>query len=253
MHYSAYRKGEAMLLVVLGSRLQKRRKEMSLTQHQLALKSGVSHRFLVQVEAGQANISVQRLAEVCAALQFPMSELFRGLGVNGPQMISLVGMRGAGKSTIGSKLAVELGISFVELDQMIERDAEMSLSEIFEFGGFNYYRECESRTLHRLFQSGRAMVLATGGSLVTNVQNWSRLRDFSRTVWLKASPEQHLERVQNQGDLRPMHGREDVLGELKQLLHSREALYAQADCIIDTDQLSIERAVERLVAFYTAI
>ena len=97
------------------------------------------------------------------------------------------------------------------------------------------------------------MVLATGGSLVTNAQNWLRLRDFSRTVWLKASPSQHLLRVQQQGDLRPMHGRDDVLGELKQLLSSREPLYAQADCIIDTDQLSIEQAVLQLVAFYTAI
>jgi XRE family transcriptional regulator, aerobic/anaerobic benzoate catabolism transcriptional regulator len=242
-----------MLLATLGGRIKKRRKEMKFTQQQLSSRSGISHRFLVQMELGQANISVQRLAEICAALHLPMSELFRGLGLNGPQMLALVGMRGSGKSTIGRQLADRLEISFVELDQMIAQDAEMSLSEIFEFGGFGYYRECESRTLHRLFMTGKSMVLATGGSLVTNAQTWSRLRDFSRTVWLKASPEQHLERVRHQGDLRPMKGHDDVLGELTQLLQSREPLYAQADCVIDTDQLSIDSAVAQLVSFYTSI
>ena len=241
-----------MLLPTLGKRLRKRRKEFRYSQEQLAKRSGVSHRFLVQVESGQANISVQRLAEICAALRLPISELFRGLGLNGPQMISFVGMRGAGKSTIGPLLAERLNITFIELDNMIEQDSEMNLAEIFDFGGITYYRECESRTLHKLFQSGRAMVLATGGSLVTNVQNWSRLRDFSRTVWLRASPKSHLERVQEQGDFRPMHGHEDVLGELNQILRSREPLYTQADCIIDTDELSIEESVEQLVSFYNS-
>ena len=238
-----------MLLSTIGHRIKIRRKELHLTQVQLAKKSGLSHRFLVQMEAGQANISVQRLAEICAALRFPMSEIFRGLGLNGAQMISLVGMRGAGKSTIGKAFADKVSIPFVELDQLIAKDADMTLTEIFEFGGTSYYRECESKTLHKLFQSGKPSVIATGGSLVTNPTNWSRLRDYSRTVWLKASPEQHLSRVQLQGDLRPMHGHEDVLGELKRLLQSREPLYAQADCIIDTDQLTIEEAVQQLIAF----
>jgi XRE family transcriptional regulator, aerobic/anaerobic benzoate catabolism transcriptional regulator len=238
-----------MLLSSIGYRIKNRRKELKLTQVQLAKKSGISHRFLVQMENGQANISVQRLAEICAALRFPMSEVFRGVGLNGAQMISLVGMRGAGKSTIGKVFADTVSIPFVELDQLIAEDADMTLSEIFEFGGSSYYRECESRTLHNLFQSGKPLVIATGGSLVMNPTNWSRLRDFSRTVWLKATPEQHLLRVQQQGDLRPMRGHEDVLGELKILLQSREPLYAQADCIIDTDQLNIEQAVEQLIAF----
>ena len=160
-----------MLLSTIGYRIKSRRKELKLTQVQLAKKSGLSHRFLVQMETGQANISVQRLAEICAALRFPMSEIFRGLGLNGAQMISLVGMRGAGKSTIGKAYADKVSIPFVELDHLIAKDADMTLTEIFEFGGTSYYRECESKTLHKLFQSGKPSVIATGGSLVTNPTN----------------------------------------------------------------------------------
>jgi len=239
-----------MLLVSLAHRLRNRRKELGLSQKDLARKSGVSQRFLWEVEQGTANISVERLSEITAALQVPLSEIFRGIGVNGQLMLSLVGLRGAGKSTIGKQLASELDIEFLELDQLIVAQEGMSLEKIFLEGGIEAYREAESLTLQRLFRYGKPMILATGGSLVTDVQNWTRLRDYSRTVWLQASPESHLNRVYKQGDWRPMRGFQNAIQDIEQILQERYPLYSQADCILDTDQLSIKETVEHLIQFY---
>ena len=239
-----------MLLVSLAHRLRNRRKELGLSQKNLAKKAGISQRFLWEVEQGTANISVERLSEISAALQIPMSELFRGIGVNGQLMLSLVGLRGAGKSTIGKKLANRLKIEFLELDQLIVDQEGMSLEKIFSNGGVEAYRDAESLTLQRLFRYGKPMILATGGSLVTDVQNWTRLRDYSRTVWLQARPESHLNRVYKQGDWRPMRGFTNAIEDVRRILQERYPLYSQADCIIDTDQLSIEETVRKLVQFY---
>lgn len=239
-----------MLLVSLAHRLCNRRKELGLTQKALARKAGVSQRFMWEVEQGTANISIERLSEITAALQIPLSEIFRGIGVNGQVMISLVGLRGAGKSTIGKILAFTLGIQFLELDQLIVEEAGMSLEKLFASGGIELYREAESQTLQKLFRYGKPMILATGGSLVTDVQNWTRLRDYSRTVWLQASAESHLQRVYKQGDWRPMRGFENAIEDVNRILQERYPLYSQADCIIDTDQLSIEKAVVQLEVFY---
>ncbi len=239
-----------MLLVSLAHRLRNRRKELGLSQKSLAKKAGISQRFLWEVEQGTANISVERLSEISAALQIPLSELFRGIGVNGQLMLSLVGLRGAGKSTLGKELANRLKIGFLELDQLIVEQEGMSLEDIFSTGGVEAYRDAESLTLQRLFRYGKPMILATGGSLVTDVQNWTRLRDYSRTVWLQASPESHLNRVYKQGDWRPMRGFKNAIEDVRIILQERYPLYSQADCIIDTDQLSIEEMVRQLVQFY---
>ena len=216
----------------------------------VAKRSGVSLRFLADVEMGRSNISILRLAEVCAALQIPLAELLRGLGSNGAQMLALVGMRGAGKSTIGRALAADLQITFLELDTLITEQAQMPLSEIFSVGGMSLYREYESSTLQKLFESGKPIILATGGSLVLDVQNWSRLRGYARTVWLRCAPEMYLERVREQGDWRPMQGYEDALTEVKEIIKDREKLYAQADMVLDTDQLLIQESVADLREFF---
>jgi XRE family aerobic/anaerobic benzoate catabolism transcriptional regulator len=239
-----------MLLVSLAHRLRNRRKELGLTQKELAEKAGVSQRFMWELEQGTANISVERLSEITAALQIPLSEVFRGIGLNGQVILSLVGLRGAGKSSVGRILASNLGVRFLELDQLIVEEAGMSLEKLFASGGIELYREAESLTLQRLFRYGKPMILATGGSLVTDVQNWTRLRDYSRTVWLQASAESHLQRVYKQGDWRPMRGFENAIEEVNRMLQERYPLYSQADCIIDTDQLSIEKSVAQLEVFY---
>lgn len=237
-----------MLLPTLGDRLRRQRKERGLTQAELARQAGVSPRFLVQLEGGTGNISVQRLAEVCTVLELPLERLFAGLGPGGPEVIALVGLRGAGKSTVGRALAEALDVPFVELDERVEAAAGMTLAELFELSGEARFREVEAQVLDEVLQRG-ALVLATGGGLVTHPETWQHLRERARTVWLRAAPESHLERVRAQGDLRPMRGRPDALGELREILDSRRPLYAQADLTLDTDLLGIQGCVARLAAW----
>lgn len=234
------------LLPTIGERLRQRRRDRGLTQADLARKAGVSARFLVQLEGGTGNISVQRLAEVCQALDLPLSTLFAGLGPAEPPRVALVGLRGAGKSTVGAALAQRLGAPLVELDQRVEEAAGMTLAELFELRGEAHYRQVEARALDRVLADPGPWVLATGGSLVTAPETWRRLRQACRTVWLRASPEAHLERVRAQGDLRPMRGRPDALAELREILADRAPLYAQADLVVDTEEGGVAGVVEQL-------
>lgn len=234
------------LLCALGARLRARRLALGLTQAALGESAGVSPRFLVGVEQGEANISVSRLASVCAALDLSLEALFRGLGPGRPEKLALVGLRGAGKTTVGSTLAARLGIRFVELDRAVEEAAGMSLREIFELRGEATYRELEAAVIDAALAAPGAAVLAAGGSVVTAERTWSRLREGAMTVWLRASPAAHLDRVRAQGDLRPMSGRPDALGELTQILQERAPLYAQAALTVDTEALGVAGAVARL-------
>jgi XRE family aerobic/anaerobic benzoate catabolism transcriptional regulator len=243
MHYSAL-----MLLDSIGSRLRERRLSLGLTQAGVARDAGVSPRFLVQLEGGTGNISVSRLADVCAVLDLQLEHLFRGLGPGGPEKLALVGMRGAGKSTIGASLAQRLGVTFIEIDARVEEAAGMSLSGIFEVGGSGLYRELERRVLAEVLEEEGPAILATGGSVVSSVQSWQLLREQARTVWLKAAPKSHLDRVISQGDLRPMAGRPDALRELTEILTVRAPLYAMAAITLDTDALGIDGVVARLAA-----
>ncbi|MEC7984665.1 MAG: shikimate kinase, partial [Myxococcota bacterium] len=213
-----------MLLSNLAQRIRKRRKECGFTQAQLAEAAGVSPRFLAQLESGRGNISVQRLADIVHALGLSLGEIFRGLGSHGPFVLALVGLRGAGKSTLGPLVAEQLKIPFIELDQEIVREGGISLAEIFSLGGAEYYHELESRVLSQILQSPKPSILATGGSIVCRPASWEKLRNYAKTVWLQASPEKHLARVQEQGDNRPMEGRTGVLDEIHQLLEQRKGL-----------------------------
>ena len=235
------------LLLALGARLRSRRHDLDLTQAELSARAGVSARFLVQLEQGEANISVSRLAEVCLALDLSLADLFRGLGPGGARRpVALVGLRGAGKSTVGLALAARLGRELIELDRLVEDEAGMSLAELFELRGEAGYRELEARALERALSARDPVVIATGGSIVTASVSWTRLRQTSMTVWLRATPASHLSRVQAQGDLRPMRGRPDALRELEQILAEREPLYAQADLTLDTDALGVDGVVAAL-------
>jgi len=235
-----------VLLETIGRRLRSRRQHIGLTQAALAQHAGVSVRFLVQLEKGRGNISVNRLADVCATLQLTLEDLFRGLGPRRSQTVALVGLRGAGKSTIGRKLAEGWGVEFIELDDEVVRAAGLSLSEIFEVGGQQLYRQLESRVITKVVERPGTMVLAAGGSVVTSQAAWKLLREKTRTVWLSASPRSHLERVIAQGDMRPMEGRPDALRELTEILATRAPLYAMAELTVDTDTLGIGGVIAQL-------
>lgn len=199
----------------------------------------MSERFLIQLEAGEGNISVVRLEDVAEGLGTTGADLLaiasRGAPkASSPRMIALVGLRGAGKSSIGAALASRLGVPFVELDELIVREAQMTLSTIFEIHGERYYRGIEREVLRRLLDPGKPMVIATGGSIVTDPETWGLLRSRARTIWLKAEPREHWSRVVAQGDVRPMRDRPRAMNELRALLTSRAPLYEMADVIVET-------------------
>ncbi|HNH45582.1 MAG TPA: shikimate kinase, partial [Myxococcota bacterium] len=150
-------------------------------------------------------------------------------------------------STVGSMAAQMLGLPFIELDALIEGKAGMHLTEIFEFHGPSRYRELEMRVLSTLLERPGGAVIASGGSVVTSSEAWSLLRGGTRTVWLRATPEEHLVRVERQGDFRPMRGRVDALADLKEILQRREALYAQSEKTIETSEKSVAEVVEELL------
>jgi XRE family aerobic/anaerobic benzoate catabolism transcriptional regulator len=261
------------------------REAQGLTQRTLAEKSGVSSRFLAQLEAGDGNISLERFDAVARALATSPSALLDPRAVvpaddeRGKQraavveildrrsstelaevrrwlearfarrtapVIALLGLRGAGKSTIGPKLAARLGLRFVELDAAIERAAGLTLSEIFQIHGEGYYRRLERETLMALLAEGEGLVLATGGSIVNDKETYKLLRRRAVTVWLKARPEDHWNRVIQQGDQRPMAQHPHAMSELRALLTARERLYAEAEHVVDTSRVDIDAAVEKL-------
>jgi XRE family aerobic/anaerobic benzoate catabolism transcriptional regulator len=225
------------LLARLGTRVRSARLARHWSLRQLAQRTELSERFLGEVEAGRANISVRNLAHVAAALDTsPAKLLAEGAPRAVPPVVALLGMRGAGKSSIGQRLARRFKVPFVELDRQVEDTAGLRLGEIFATRGEGYYRMLERRVLQRVLDEGRRCVLAVGGGLVTDAQTWSLLRTRAFTMWLRAEPQDHMQRVLAQGDHRPMVGRPAAMHELERLLREREPLYALADVTIDTSR-----------------
>jgi XRE family aerobic/anaerobic benzoate catabolism transcriptional regulator len=234
------------LLAALGRRARAHRLSRGWTLRDVAERSGVSPRFLVQLEAGHGNISVRRLADVAAALETTPSLLLSDADVPKPSVIALLGLRGAGKTTIGRRLARRRRVPFIELDKRIEQAAELSLGEIFALHGEDYYRRVEREVLHDVLNEGRPIVLATGGGLVASADTFAMLRRSAVTVWLRASPEDHWNRVVRQGDRRPTTDHPQAMADLRSLLATREPLYALADHTIDTTSASIDKIVVSL-------
>jgi XRE family aerobic/anaerobic benzoate catabolism transcriptional regulator len=214
-----------------------------LTIREVAERSGVSVRFLIQLESGRGNISVKRLADLAHALEMPPADLLRDDDERQRRTIALLGLRGAGKTTIGKQLARELHVRFVELDRRIEKAADMSLGEIFSLYGDEYYRRLERDTLAQLIAEGRPTVLATGGGIVTSPDTYAILKKSAVTVWLRATPEDHWNRVVRQGDRRPMADHPEAMADLRTLLASREPLYASADHTINTSGRTVKSIV----------
>nr|WP_275939170.1 shikimate kinase [Polyangium spumosum] len=167
-------------------------------------------------------------------------------------LVALLGLRGAGKTTLGSRAAVRLGLPFVELDSLVVARAGMSLTEIFEMHGTAYFRRLEREELERLVARGDRGIVATSGSLVTAHETFELLCREAVTVWLRARPEDHFQRVIDQGDARPMASRPAAMEELRAILRARRALYERAAHVIDTSALGLERSTDRLVKIVNA-
>jgi len=249
--------------------------------------AGVSERYLAQLEAGEGNASVLLLRSVARALETPLTELidpressvekrlirrfldrlpahrledamFRLMRDYGEEAttrrkrIALVGLRGAGKTTLGSALAAELDTPFVELDREIEREAGVSLSEIFLLYGQAGYRRIERRCLERLLTATSEMVMTVGGGIVSEPDAYNLLLQHCFTVWVKASPDEHMARVVAQGDLRPMQGHTEAMADLKRILDAREPLYRKADVTLDTAGEAPQQSLLKLRRTVTA-
>jgi XRE family transcriptional regulator, aerobic/anaerobic benzoate catabolism transcriptional regulator len=279
------------LLAVVGGRTRALRERRGMTQRGLAEASGVSARFLAQLEAGDGNISLERFDAVARALGSSPAALLDGarepsnvgdgdgdderlrlratlheilerrstaelaetrkwlearFSRRAAPVVALLGLRGAGKSTVGPRLARRLALRFVELDAAIEEAAGLSLAEIFELHGESYYRRLERETLMSLLADGEGVVVATGGSIVNDKETYKLLRRRAITVWLRARPEDHWNRVIQQGDQRPMAQHPHAMAELRALLAARERLYAEAEHVIDTSRVDVDAAVEKL-------
>ena len=279
---------ERQFLKALGLRVRRRREASGYTRKALAQHAGLSERYLAQLELGSGNVSMLLLRKLAVALECDLVDLIeqgkmsrpperagvarintilRQLGddqldevadmldarygestVMRQSRIALIGLRGAGKSTIGAMLAESLDMKFIELDSEIEREVGTDLSGIFSLYGQDTYRDAEARVLDRLTESQHSYVLATGGSLVTASATYQLLRARCFTVWLSATPEDHMTRVVSQGDMRPMRGREQAMSELRGILAQRESLYRLADVTLDTSRMTREEVVAGIVA-----
>jgi XRE family aerobic/anaerobic benzoate catabolism transcriptional regulator len=272
---------DARFLAALGTQVRQARERRGMPRQVLSQQSNVSERYLAQLEAGEGNASVLLLRNVARALGMSLTELlgqrensveqrlirrfveqlpehrreevvFRLLREFGQEpsarrtRIALVGLRGAGKTTLGSALANELSAPFIELDREIERESGISLSEVFSLYGQAGYRRIERRCLERIIQSHERMVVAVGGGIVSDAETYNVLLVNCFTVWVKAAPEEHMARVVAQGDFRPMQGNREAMDDLKRILGAREPLYRKADVTLDTSGEPFEGSLAKL-------
>lgn len=228
----------------VGSMVRAHRERRGWSRRELAEASGVSERFLAQLETGEGNISLRRFADVAHALgTTPAALLAPAETAEAARPVALLGVRGAGKSTIGVALARKLGWRFVEVDREIEQAAGLPLGDVFAVHGEAYYRRVEREVLTRLLAEPAPSVLATGGSIVNDPTSYALLRARATTIWLRARPEDHWNRVVAQGDQRPMAENPHAFEELRALLAARGKLYARADHVIDTSERTVRQVV----------
>ena len=275
---------EGDFLLFLGKRVRQVRNRRAMTRKAAAREADVSERHLAQLEAGEGNVSIVLLRRIAAALNISLIELFapeaeepvekrliqrflerlpahrledvvfrlmRDFGHEEKVLrmrIALIGLRGAGKSTLGAKLGQEINSPFVELDREIEKDTGIPLSEIFSLYGQSGYRAIERRTLERVLRENERAVLSVGGGVVSEKETYDYLLSNCYTVWIKAQPDEHMSRVIAQGDFRAMAGSDRAMEDLRRILEAREPLYRKADMVLDTSGASVEESFSKLKA-----
>ena len=231
------------LLALLARRVRELRRGVGWSRAELARHSGLSTRFLARVEAGEGNISVLRLEALARALQTGPAALLRAAPEKAA-IVSLVGLRGAGKSSVGPALAERLACPFIEMDSWILEAAGLPLDQVFELHGERYYRRLELEVARRIVAGGGPAVVAAAGGVVNEPDTWRLLRERTQVVWLRARAEDHWSRVIAQGDRRPMADNPAAMEELRAMLTAREKVYGQADLICDTSGRRIERVAD---------
>ncbi|MBM1221691.1 helix-turn-helix transcriptional regulator [Ponticoccus sp. SC2-23] len=277
--------GEATeaLMAQIGDRVRRARQRQGIPRRVLSELSGVSPRYLANLETGQGNVSVGVLLRVADALgervehlladdEAPearrIADLFRAAdaptrarvreilapeesGAARGRRIALIGLRGAGKSTLGRKLGTRLDLPFVELNAEIEAQSGMPVTELIALYGQEGYRRLEASAIGRIADGHEAMVLAVAGGIVSEPETYEMLLARFHTIWLRASPAEHMERVRAQGDMRPMAGNPAAMDQLRSILTSREAQYARAGATLDTSGRGIEQSLSDLVVLVT--
>ena len=289
------RDGKDAFLVALGESVRVRRARRGMTRRALAAAAGVSERHLANLESGVGNASILVLRQIARALECKVADLVDASSAEGPDAalirellldrnerdlhrarlalsrmfgestagrrtrIALIGLRGAGKSTLGRMLAEGLGYPFVELNREIERLAGCDVAEIHSLYGPSAYRRYERRALDDTVQRHRNAVIATPGGIVSDAATFNRLLDGCTTVWLQATPDEHMSRVLAQGDYRPMAGNAEAMDDLRRILAGRSPFYAKADTAVSTagktlDQsfAALRSAIESVLAAHAA-
>ena len=230
----------------LGRRLREARLRRALGVGAAAESAGVSRRYLTEAEAGRANPSVLGLGRLADALGTPLRELV-DIPLRARERVALVGLRGAGKTTIGRALAHALEVPFVEVDRRVEDLAGLSLAEIFDVHGPAAFHRFEAEALEQVLSEGERVVLAAGGSIIDSEANFRRLRETCTTIWLRATPDDHWARVIEQGDRRPMQDRPRAQEELRAILESRAPLYATCDRTVETSGRAVDEVVDEVL------
>ncbi len=272
------------LLVALGERVRNLRARRGLTRKAVAQAAEVSERHLANLEYGTGNASILVLQQVAGALQCPLAELVGDVTTSSPEWLlirellegrseadlrrarvaigellgtaasdparqrrfALIGLRGAGKSTLGQMLADDLDVPFIELSREIEKFAGCSVREIHDLYGTNAYRRYERRALEETVQIYSEVVIATPGGIVSDPATFNELLAHCTTVWLQAAPEEHMGRVRAQGDTRPMAASKEAMEDLRRILQGRAAFYSKADLKVDTTGLDLPASFELL-------
>jgi XRE family aerobic/anaerobic benzoate catabolism transcriptional regulator len=278
--------GRHPLLAALGDRVRNLRAQRGLTRRAVALAADVSERHLANLEYGVGNASILVLLQVANALHCSLAELLGDFTTRSPEWlliremleswdegelrrarlalselmggavsdsakprrIALIGLRGAGKSTLGQMLADEIDTPFVELSREVERLAGCSVREIYDLYGTTAYRRYERRALDDVIKNYAEVVIATPGGIVSDPATFNQLLAHCTTVWLQAAPDEHMGRVVAQGDTRPMAASSEAMDDLRRILKGRAAFYSKADLIIDTTGQSLEQSFHKLAS-----